>query len=112
VWDAERGTLVVELTHDQPVRRAAFGADGKVVTVIEDGTEWEWTLDPASVLRALWLSTPYCLGFEERSRLLGEDDARARAGEAACKTMTECVHDPHRTYEDCLAGFRAEQAKH
>jgi hypothetical protein len=119
VWGAD-GALLAVLEHDGEVHDAWFGDDGNVVTAYGKGTaeEWtlkEWTIDPRSVQRALWLSTPYCLDADARRRLL-EASKHAEAAHDACEHMSRCLRDAHGTavesrYGDCLATFYQEQAQ-
>ncbi|MEM1330053.1 MAG: TIR domain-containing protein [Planctomycetota bacterium] len=76
VWDLDTGLIGRLPIRDIP-REMLFLDDGRLATTSEDGVLSIWTLRPDHLLEKLVTRTSAVLLPAERSRYLGEDDAKA-----------------------------------
>jgi hypothetical protein len=76
LWRADWGVEPVALRGAPDVMSASSSDDGKILaTGHQNGNVsiWHIDLDPISLTQRLWKATQYCLSYEQRRDLLGED---------------------------------------
>jgi WD40 repeat protein len=112
LWTSDGALVAVLDTHGGPVHSVAFSPDGRqVITTSHDTISRVWTIHPDVVRRALWFSTRFCLGTEERMRLLHAQESIAEAGYKNCTDMIRCLEEGPggERYPGCLDEYRRKE---